>query len=113
MEWSEKIKEDAEFLRLGCLAGYIGYAQVIKWADNIIAQSAQPSYSIIEIATAKGRDDLLAKLEQLEGEYDQNRVLKRFFWLLYQRLSEDKNRAQEITNRLYEFMLQYQDELSQ
>lgn len=112
MKSRDAIKEDAEFYRLGCITQYISQQQVIAWADRIIAQSDRPSSEIIDVSIASGMNDLIAKLARVQGEYDWNRVLQRFFRLLYDVLCHAPDQAETVAHTLYALMFECQHELS-
>ncbi len=46
----DRIKEDAEFYRIGLASGYVNLEGVKKWADKLIEQNDNTSDEIIEIS---------------------------------------------------------------
>lgn len=105
---TDYIKEDAEFFRLGLLSGYIKADEVITWADSIIAQDETPVYEILEVSTATGFDDLIVKLSRVAGQYEWDRVLRRFFYVLHTTLSQNHEYATRIAHVLYNAMLEHE-----
>ena len=112
MRESMNIKEDAEFFKLGLLAGYVTPQEVIQWADTLIAQQDKPSGEILDISIATSPDDLVVKLRKIEGAYDWSRVVQRFFNIVYDALQQDHSRAASIARDLYHLMHACEQEFS-
>ena len=106
-----KLKEDSEMYRLWLLTGYAKIEDVIKWADEIIEKLDSPPHEIIEVSLASGIPDIISKLQEVKGEFDFNKVFKRFLGMLYQHLSANSSDAKHIAHWLYNFMFECKHEL--
>ena len=107
----QKEKEDAEVLRLGLITGCVNLSDVTKWADEIIAKCDDSPMEIIDVAMSKEANDLITKLQKIRGIYDWNRVLRRFFRLLYDSLLEHPEGARTMAHQLYVLMMHCEIEL--
>jgi len=100
-------KEDAEVLRHGLLAGCRTVADVVAWADSIIAADTRPDIAIIEVATSarRSRGDVMALLRTVPGDYDPVTVVRRFMADLRVALTAEPNRGPEIADHLYQLAI--------
>jgi hypothetical protein len=65
----QHIKEEAEALRIGILAGYVTPGDAIAWADEVIAASGVPGPEIIEVSLGynKSPNELVLALAGIPG----------------------------------------------
>lgn len=70
MKVSQEIKSRAEALRREFLLGLTSAAEVIAWADGVIAAEREPDISVIELAMAghRGPADIVHLLAAIPGE---------------------------------------------
>jgi len=96
-------KEDAEVLRYGLIAGTVSVAEVVAWADRVIAAEAAPGGTLLDVAMA-GRmlpADVAGLLKGLPGDADRIRVMRRVLWGMLQALRQDPDRGEDIAGTLY------------
>jgi hypothetical protein len=70
------VKEEAQALRIGYVAGYVGPKEIIAWADDIIAKSAVAEAEIIRVSVGGGQPvaELAAALDGIPGKARPERV---------------------------------------
>jgi hypothetical protein len=81
------MREEAETLRLGLLAGLTQPEEVIAWADRVITELEVPPIELIDIALATGRPshELLRMLRLLPGPADLALAAHHYLGLIHQR----------------------------
>jgi hypothetical protein len=96
-------KEAAEALRLGLAAGSQTVAEVVVWADAVIAADPTPDAAVIEIALAGDRRpaDVIALLRAVPGTADAVQVTRRMLGGFLRELDAHPDRGDEIARRLY------------
>src|SRR5438093_10536397 len=97
-------KEQAEVLRHGLLAGVCTVADVVAWADGIIAADSKPDIAVIEVSTSGLRRtaDVIALLREVPGECDPVIVIRRAMANLRSALAANPARGPEIARWLYQ-----------
>src|SRR5262245_46722482 len=96
-------KEQAEVLRHGLDAGLRTVADVVAWADGIIAADPQPDFEVIEVACGGHRRprEVIALLRKVGGECDSALVIRRVMQDLRAVLAADQARGPAIAAWLY------------
>jgi hypothetical protein len=97
-------KEEAEVLRHGLMAGCRTVADVIAWADSVIAVDPRPDIAVIEVASSSRLRpaDISALLRNVAGDYDPVAVIRRSMTDLRRALAADPARGPQIARWLYE-----------
>ena len=79
------IKHQAEAFRVGLLAGYVEPAEVITWADQVIAAGDVPRPGIIEVSLAGSKP--VAELAHALGEIEGATNSSRLAWLIFRQMA--------------------------
>lgn len=101
------LREEAETLRLGLLAGLTQPEGVIVWADRVIAELDEPPIEVIDLALAGNStiDELRHLLEQVPGPADLARAAHRHLGLLREYQLAGKLSFEEVASRLHLYYL--------
>src|SRR5262245_44087250 len=96
-------KAEAETLRCGLLAGCASVAEVVAWADEMIAAETAPDIAIIEVSLAGRRApvEVARLLEAVPGHTDGIEVRRQLIGQMLRLLNEDPSRGDEIARWLY------------
>jgi len=96
-------KEDAEVLRYGLQAGVRTVADVVAWADAVIAADPHPDFAVIEVASSGGRRprEVAALLQEIAGDCNAVGVMRRAMTDLRTALTANPERGPEIAAWLY------------
>lgn len=100
---STNLRNGAEARAVGLEIGATGVADVVAWADGIIAAAERPHWSVCELATM-GRSyelDVIQALGEVLVELDEAWVRQEVVRQLARGLAEDRLRADKIASALY------------
>ncbi len=66
------LREEAETLRLGLMMGLVQPGEVVSWADQVVAEMADPPIEVIDVAVATRQppDELARLLKRVPGPAD-------------------------------------------
>lgn len=84
---SDRIKTEAEALRLALLSELASPQDVIRWADRTIAEEPTPHISIIDLALAlgEGAERLMLRLSDVPGDGSLDAAIRLLLKVLLQR----------------------------
>jgi hypothetical protein len=99
---SDRIKTEAEALRLAVLCGLASPQDIIRWADRTIADEPSPLISIIDLALAvnEGADRLVVRLSDIPGEGSHDGAIRLLLKVLLERLDRETD-PRTIAEYLY------------
>lgn len=100
---STNLRNRAEALAVGLEIGATNLADVLAWADGIIAAEEHPHWTICELATMgkSYEPDVIRALREVPGEVDEAWVRQDVVRTLARGLAEDRSRADKIAEALY------------
>ncbi len=109
------IKENAEFLRLGLLAGVVDLPQVVSWADSILLEQKDPSPEIIDLSMAKTQGEVFTNLGVIQGEFYPRIVFKRLPGKVYEFAKANPGECPDLAQRVYRLTVEipYRDNLEE
>lgn len=99
------LRDEAEVLALGLELGVVRPAEVVDWADGVIARTDHPHWSIGELVTM-GRayeQDVADALRRIPGEPDRTAAMRALLLQLPRRLRERRDRADGFVHALLYF----------
>ena len=99
---SDRIKTEAEALRLALLSGLALPRDIVRWADRIIAEEPTPHIAVIDLALAvnEGADRLVLRLSDIPGEGSHDGAIRLLLKVLLQRLDRDTD-PRTVAESLY------------
>ena len=100
-------KLQAEALRIGLLAGYVGPAEAVAWADSVIAAGDVPGPEIIEVSLGGGlpSDELARALGAIPGEVSRTPLSHEILRQMAAALRRDPAKGPAIARSLYRMWL--------
>jgi hypothetical protein len=86
-----RVKEYAEFFRLGLCVGIIRTQEVARWADSMIEKEDKPPIEVIEVTLACNRNanETISCLRQVKGEVRPDVPINLLAAYLLKRLQEN------------------------
>jgi hypothetical protein len=101
------LKEQAQALRIGYVAGYIAPKKVIAWADDIIECSitAEPEIIRVSISENQPAAELAAALDAIPGEVRPAAVANLVLHQMAEAMRRDPSIGQVLARTLYEMYL--------
>lgn len=91
-------KAEAETFRCALLAGCATVAEVVAWADEVIAAEATPDSAIIEVSLAAHRSpiDVVSLLKAIPGHADGVQVRRRMMSRMLRLLDKEPSRGHQV-----------------
>lgn len=101
------LKEQAQALRIGYVAGYVAPTEIIAWADDIIARSAVAVPEIIRVSLSGDQPaaELAAALDGIPGEVRPERVVDLVLCEMARAIRRDPGLGRILARTLYEMYL--------
>jgi hypothetical protein len=102
------VKEQAEALRVGLLAGYVGPNEVVTWADNLIVATDVPEPEIIAVSLVGScsANDVARALAAIPGVGCREKVAELVLRQMAKAIQRDPKAARSIARMLFQM---YQD----
>ena len=102
-----EFKQNAEALRVGLLAGYISPAEVVAWADGVIAAGDVPGPELIEVSLGGGLpvDELARTLNAIRGEVSPIQLARTILCQMAAAFRRDPTTGRAIARLLYQMYL--------
>jgi hypothetical protein len=97
------LKEQAEVLRIGLVAGVRTTRDAVTWADGLIAAQSQPDLSLLNVSLAGSRSaaEMSTLLDEVPGDCDRVEVMRGILADLLHLLEREPQRADDIARWLY------------
>ena len=97
------LKEQAEVLRVGLVAGFRTTGDAVKWADSIIAAEPKPDISLINVALASSRSaaEVSSLLGDVPGSCERVEVMRGVLSEFLHLVDQDPQRADDVARWLY------------
>ena len=105
MQLKEQAKAYIEALGLNS----VNLDEIINWADSIILNEVDPQLTVIELASAKNKSEVVTALNKLAKEANELIAIQILFGILYKSLSSGASNYSEVAKRLY-FWNSYESE---
>jgi hypothetical protein len=101
------VKEQAESLRVGLLAGYVSPTEVVAWADGLIAAGGVPEPELIEVSLGGGKpvDELARALSAMRGQARRPRLAGVILRQMAAAVRRDATTARAVAHQLYQMWL--------
>ena len=101
------LKEQAEALQIGLLAGYVQPAEVVAWADQTIEAGDVPGPELIQVSLGRGLsiDGLARALGAIPGEVCRTRLAQTVLRNMSAALQRDSTTGRGIARWLYKMWL--------
>jgi hypothetical protein len=96
-------KHEAECLRAGLVGGWRTAAEIIAWADDVLASDPESPREVVEIALAsrQPRETLAALLRSIPGGVDRVAVMRECLSDLRRWMGNDIDRGAQVAHYLY------------
>jgi hypothetical protein len=91
-------KEIAEVYRLGLTIGMFENAEVVTWADSVIAADPNPDFALFDISTAgnESAGKMATLLRAMGGEHNPKTARHVIYGLLGRKLAADPGAAEAV-----------------
>ena len=101
------VKEQAEALRVGLLAGYVTPTEVVAWADGLIAADGLPEPELIEVSLGGGKpvDELARALNEIRGEVRRPLLARAILGQMAAAVRRDAATGRAAARQLYQMWL--------
>jgi hypothetical protein len=106
----ETQKQVAEVFRIALLCSCCEREEVTDWADNLISDSSDPDYDLIEISTSASWQilDLMNNLSQMSIGSNDYSALRIVLGRMYEIASKDKTKLSVFASGLYQIAIENQ-----
>ena len=100
---ADRIKTEADALRIGLSTGIYTVADVIRWADRLIEtrNAPHPAIFALSLAVNEPSANVVSRLFDVPGEAEHTEVLRFLLRDLHRRLDDDPSSAEWIAQSLY------------
>jgi len=97
------IKAEAERLRLGLQGGWRGIAEVVAWADDVLASEASPPAQIVELSLGRHQpcEGVIELLREVPGDVDNIAIMRQCLAELRLWVGKDPQRGEQVARYLY------------
>lgn len=101
------VKQQAEALRAGLLAGYVGPDDVIAWADGLLVSGDVPEPELIEVSLAVGKpiDELARALSAVRGKVCRPRLARVILGQMAAAVRRDPATGRGVARQLFQMWL--------
>ena len=97
------IKAEAERLRLGLLGGWRDIAEVVTWADDVLAAETNPPPQIVDLSLGRRqpREIVIDLLHEIPGSVHSIAIMRQCLADLRQWVGNDPKRGEQAARYLY------------
>src|SRR5687767_4871764 len=102
------VKEQAEALRLGLLAGYVTPDEVVAWADGLIAAGGVPEPELIAVSLGGGKPvaELARALDAFRGEVSRPRLVRVILGQMARAVRREAAAGPAVARQLFQMRLE-------
>jgi len=96
------IKAEAERLRFGLQSGWRDIAEIVAWADDVLASETNPPPQIIDLSLARQqpRESVIELLREIPGSVDNTAIIRHCLADLRRWVGDDLERGEQAARYL-------------